>query len=80
MLKRLELTHPQSCLNRAEDDEYLFVLLARDETGPSTVRYWIEERIRIGKNKRGDAQIVEAELAAREMEEFFRKRKAAKGV
>ncbi len=60
MRKRDELTHQGSCLNRARDDEWLFVLLGRDAAAPIAVRAWIEERIRIGKNQWADPQIVEA--------------------
>jgi hypothetical protein len=61
MRKRDELSDPTSCLKRAREDEYLFILLARDRAAPVAVRAWIEERIRSGKNARADAQIVEAE-------------------
>jgi hypothetical protein len=61
MRKRDELTDPNSCLNRARADEFLFVLLGRDRAAPVAVRAWIEERIRSGQNTRADAQIVEAE-------------------
>jgi len=70
MRKRDELTDPRSCMSRARDDEWTFVLLGRDKAAPVAVRAWIEERIRIGKNTREDAQIVEAEawIAAVEKE------------
>jgi hypothetical protein len=58
--KKDELTDPTSCLSKAKDDEWLFVLLGRDLAAASTVRHWIRERIRLGKNKPGDAQIIEA--------------------
>jgi hypothetical protein len=61
MRKRDELTDPSSCLSRARDDEWTFVLLGRDAAAPVAVRAWIEERVRLGKNTREDAQIVEAE-------------------
>jgi hypothetical protein len=61
MRKREELTNPASCMSRARDDEMTFVLLGRDKAAPAAVRAWIEERIRLGKNQRTDAQIVEAE-------------------
>jgi hypothetical protein len=61
MRKREELTNPASCMSRARDDEMTFVLLGRDRASPAAVRAWIEERIRLGKNQRTDAQIVEAE-------------------
>lgn len=61
MRKREELTNPNSCMSRAKDDEMTFVLLGRDRAAPTAVRAWIEERIRLGKNQRTDAQIIEAE-------------------
>jgi hypothetical protein len=48
-------------MNKAKDDEWTFVLLGRDAAATVAVRAWIEERIRLGKNCRDDAQIVEAE-------------------
>ncbi|HYE19231.1 MAG TPA: hypothetical protein VEA69_12345 [Tepidisphaeraceae bacterium] len=61
MRKRDELADPNSCMNRAADDEWTFVLLGRDLAAPAAVRAWIDERIRLGKNRPGDAQIVEAQ-------------------
>lgn len=63
MLKRDELSNPNSCMSRAKEDEMTFVLLGRDHAAPLAIEAWIEERIRLGKNKREDAQIVEAEAA-----------------
>jgi hypothetical protein len=60
MLKREELTHRNSYLNRAADGEYLFVLRGHDIATPATIRFWAAERIRIGKNKPTDDQIVSA--------------------
>lgn len=60
MRKEDELMDPNSCLNRARRSEFLFVLLARDAAAPATVRFWIEERVRLGKNAHDDPQIVEA--------------------
>jgi hypothetical protein len=61
MRKYQELSDPGSCLNRAAENELTFVLLARDPAATVAVRFWIEERIRIGQNARNDPQIVEAE-------------------
>lgn len=61
MKKRDELLEPTSCLNKAAENEMLFVLLGRDGAAPAAVRAWIEERIRLGKNARADPQILEAE-------------------
>ena len=60
MRKRDELTDPKSCMSRAGDDEMTFVLLGRDAAAPGVVRYWIEERVRLGKNTYADPQIQEA--------------------
>ncbi len=64
MIKGLELTDQRSCLWKANWDEMLFVLLARDPAAPVAIRAWIAERIRIGKNQAGDALMVEAEACA----------------
>jgi len=40
MLKRDELTNPNSCINKAEDDEPVFVLRANDELAAETVEVW----------------------------------------
>lgn len=61
MRKLEELTNPDSCLNRARYSEMLFVLLGRDPAAPAAIRAWIEERIRLGKNRPDDAQILGAE-------------------
>lgn len=61
MRKRDELSDPRSCMSKARDDEWTFVLLGRDAAAPAAVRAWIDERLRLGKNVPGDAQIVEAE-------------------
>lgn len=68
MRKRQELKNPASCMSKANEDEMIFVLLARDRAAPAAIRFWIEERLRLGLNKPGDAKIVEAERCARTME------------
>lgn len=66
MRKSEELT--AGCMAKAREDEMTFVLLARDESAPATIRFWIAERIRRGKNQPGDAKLVEAEECALVME------------
>jgi hypothetical protein len=61
MYKRDELSILDSCWNKANDDEMLFVLLGRDVAAPAAVRAWIAERIRLRKNGATDAKIAEAE-------------------
>lgn len=68
MRKHLELSDPNSCINRATPSEMVFVLLARDLAAPVAIRAWIAERIRLGKNKPTDAQILDAEECALTME------------
>ena len=68
MRKADELTHPRSCMSRAKDDEWTFVLLGRDAAAPETIRFWVRSRIGLGKNTPNDAQIVEALACADAME------------
>jgi hypothetical protein len=60
MRKRDELADPNSCLNKAADNEWLFVLLGRDQASAATVRFWVAERIRLGLNEADDPKLVEA--------------------
>jgi len=60
MKKSEEISNPNSCFNKAKDDEVLFVLLERDAAAPAAIREWIRQRIKIGLNKPGDAQIQSA--------------------
>jgi hypothetical protein len=51
------------CYTKAEPDEPMFVLLARDENAPKIVRSWAEEfswRCRYGNP---DTELTEAQLA-----------------
>lgn len=41
MLKRDEMHFANSCLNRAAEDEPVFVLRANDISAPATVRSWV---------------------------------------
>jgi len=68
MIKRDEIEYSESCLNKARDDERLFVLLARDPAAPVAIRAWVAERLRLGKNAPGDSQVVEALDCADRME------------
>lgn len=60
MKKCEEISNPHSCLNKAKDDEIIFVLLERDEASPNTIRKWVRERIRLGLNKPDDPQLCRA--------------------
>ncbi len=68
MLKSREIADPGSCLNKAHDDEPVFVLLGRDRAAPYTIRCWANERIRLGKNAYNDSQITEALTLADDIE------------
>jgi hypothetical protein len=68
MLKSQELSDPNSCMNKAKQDEMTFVLLARDAAAPIAIRAWAAERVRLGKNSPEDPQIVEALECAALME------------
>jgi hypothetical protein len=68
VIKREELSNPRSCMSKAREDEMTFVLLERDAAAPNTIRFWVKERLRLGKNQRGDSQIEEAYLCAGQME------------
>lgn len=67
MRKQEELSNPKSCLNKATENEALFVLLGRDKTTPQTIEFWAIERMRLGLNQWGDPQIMEALTLAREI-------------
>lgn len=75
MIKRDEMSLPTSCLNKAEDDEPIFVLLGRDEDAPQVIRRWCIKRVDRGKNAWDDEQIQEALALANKMEEYRRCRK-----
>jgi hypothetical protein len=60
MRKQFELNDQQSCINRAKDNEMVFVLIGRDVCAAETIRDWCQRRILRGKNKLHDRQIQEA--------------------
>lgn len=66
MRKRDELT--RGCMAKAGDEEMTFVLLSRDEDAPGLIMDWVARRIRRGKNKVNDPQILEAIECAKTME------------
>lgn len=74
MRKDEELRNPNSCLNRAKDDEIIFVLLERDASAPDIIRDWCRHRIASGKNKAQDREILEAYHDADEMDRARRAR------
>jgi len=68
VLKKDEIANPESCLNRAREDELVFVLLGRDVAAPVAIRAWASERIARRKNEPDDRQIMEAHVCANLME------------
>jgi len=79
VIKREELTNPQSCMSRAEEDEMTFVLLARDKCAPAAIRAWVGYRVAMGKNEFSDPQIQEALACAMKMEQWREKRERGGG-
>lgn len=71
MLKKHEIEHPASCLNKARPHEMIFVLLARDAAAPEAIRAWVAERLKRGLNKPEDSQISEALKCASRMDEKY---------
>jgi hypothetical protein len=68
MRKQFELNDPSSCINRAKDNEMVFVLIGHDVCAAETIRDWCQRRILRGKNKIDDKQIQEALAAAEIMD------------
>jgi hypothetical protein len=60
MLKKQEIEDQNSCWNKAEENERVFILLARDPAAETAIRAWVDARIRLGINQPSDAQINEA--------------------
>lgn len=67
MIRMRERIDPDSCWNKANDGEMVFVLLSRDRAAPWAVRVWCIVRVLIRKNRWRDAQIQEAWKSARVM-------------
>lgn len=64
-IKRDEIADPNSCLNRAGDDEPVFVLRAKDPLAARTVRDWAARAVLSGKH---DDRAIEANRFADAME------------
>lgn len=61
--------HTDGCFQKAEDDEPLFTLLARDPLAPGLVREWAHQRLAAGKD---NAHTREAFAVADKMEAWRR--------
>lgn len=70
MIKKLELSTPTSCINKAADDEPVFVLRAMDKAAPAAIAAWVGERLLYGMNKADDPKIVEATDIMKAMGEY----------
>ncbi len=79
MKKSDEVSKPDSCLNKAHDCEFLFVLLSRDPAAPIAIWAWINERVRLGLNSQNDPKIVEAYTCATRMRIQYERQEALKG-
>lgn len=66
-MKRDELADPSSCLNKANDDEYIFVLIGRDKAATAAIIAWCNERIRLGLNSKDDDKLAKALECANRM-------------
>ena len=68
MRKIDELSDPNSCLNKANDDEMVFVLVAHDyQAASDAIRAWVASRILYGKNRPEDPKILSAMAVADRM-------------
>lgn len=79
MRKMYEVADPNSCFNRAKDEENVFVLLGRDAAAPATIRFWCNERVAIGKNTYNDKQICDALELADQIEAELEQKEKAEG-
>lgn len=68
MRKQDEIADPNSCLNRAHDDEPLFVIRAKDELSATLVRQWAETAAMT--NAHEPEKIQEARMLAESMENW----------
>ena len=69
MTKSENLANPNSCWNKALDDEEVFILLARDRAAVVAISAWMEERHKLGLNSATDPQILSTAVSIQKMEE-----------
>jgi hypothetical protein len=67
MIKKYERAAPNSCWNKAAEEELLFVLLGRDPAAPAAIEAWCRERIRLGLSSENDEKIDKARTIAEAM-------------
>lgn len=70
MTKRELIDDQNSCLNKAADDEPIFVLLGRDAAAYRSVLHWAQQRVGLGMNGAGDSKIANAISVARQMRAY----------
>lgn len=68
MLQRHEIADPESCLNKADPDEPLFVLRAHDPLAASCVRSWCNAAAQ--DTVHSDAKVHEAKMVADAMDRW----------
>jgi hypothetical protein len=62
-LKRDEIANPESCLNKAADDEPIFVLRANDPVAASIVRAWADEYVEHKREYNTDGCLTHKQLS-----------------
>lgn len=62
MIKRKELSDPNSQLNKAAEDEPLFVLRAHDKVAPAMIRQWCRNSPDQPAEKREEAMKIADEM------------------
>jgi len=65
VIKRNELANPNSCLNKAADDEPLFVFRANDPLAPQLVREWADQYFDSKKDKEFRVTIPQTDQVSR---------------
>lgn len=68
MLKRDEVSNPSSCLNKAAEDEPVFVLRGKDPCAPDAIRFWAD--CASEREEHEDEKIEEALKMADQMDAY----------
>lgn len=69
MLKKDELLSSTSCLNKAADDEPIFVLRAADPVAAATIKHWAT----MAQGHHEPQKIIEARRCANAFDDFYQK-------
>lgn len=62
-IKRDELANPEGCLNKAADDEPIFVLRANDPVASHVVRYWAQCYVQHKQENNTDGILTHKQLS-----------------